>query len=134
MAVLSQHVGHHEGGQLRVRIGVDQAIVGQGVAQVAGLGIHQVQQGGFWVVGWGDRRDLVVLVATAVATISGASLSGVVLEVEGGRDQTKVRETSGRQPFKTVTVSSFTGTMKHTISYLLHLEITVINSRGLHVD
>lgn len=34
MGVLTQHVGHHEGGQLRVGVGVEQAIVRQGVEGV----------------------------------------------------------------------------------------------------
>lgn len=34
MGVLTQHVRHHEGRQLRVGVGVKQAVVGQGVEGV----------------------------------------------------------------------------------------------------
>ena len=68
MAVLGQHVGHHEGGQLRVGVGVDQAVVWQGVAEVTRLVVHQMEEGGLRVVGRGDGRDLVVLVASSIST------------------------------------------------------------------
>lgn len=35
VAVLGQHIGHHEGRQLRVGVGVEQAVVGQRVKGVA---------------------------------------------------------------------------------------------------
>lgn len=88
VGVLTQHVGHPEGGQLRVGVGVEQAVVGQGVEGVTGLVLHEVQQGRVGVVGGRDRRDLVVFVprspssATAAAsssTAAAAALTGVAL-------------------------------------------------------
>lgn len=82
VTVLRQHVGHHECGQLRVGVRVDEAVVRQRVAEVAsGVVLHQVQEGGLGVVRWGDRWDLVVLVpgsapaATPAATSSAATTS-----------------------------------------------------------
>jgi len=80
VSVLAQHVGHHEGGQLRVGVGVEQAVVLQGVEGVARLMLHQVQQGGVGVVGGRDGRDLVVLVPGRPAAAS--ALAGVVLHRE----------------------------------------------------
>lgn len=73
--VLGEHVGHHEGGQLGVRVRVDQAVVRDGVTQVAGLGVHQVQQRRLGVIGWGYRGDLVVLVSPSSAVPAAPSLS-----------------------------------------------------------
>lgn len=40
MSVLSQHVGHHDCGQLWVGVWIDQAVRRQRVAQITGLGVH----------------------------------------------------------------------------------------------
>lgn len=69
MALLRQHVGHHERGQLRVRVRVDEPVVWQRVAEVArGVVLHQVKRWGLGVVGWGDGGDLVVLVPGSAST------------------------------------------------------------------
>lgn len=84
VAVLRQHVGHHECGQLWVGVRVDEAVVRQRVAEVAGgVVLHQVQEGGLGVVWRSDGWDLVVLVpgsapaaaptATAAATATSSS-------------------------------------------------------------
>lgn len=89
VGVLTQHVGHPEGGQLRVGVGVEQAVVGQGVEGVTGLVLHEVQQGRVGVVGGRDRRDLVVFVprspsssaaaTTPTSAAAAAALTGVAL-------------------------------------------------------
>ena len=93
MSVLGQHVGHHEGGQLRVGVRVDEPVVGQRVAEVpGGVVLHQVEEGGLRVVGWSDRRDLVVLVARGVpagvpgtAAATAAALTRVALGERQGQ-------------------------------------------------
>ena len=78
MGVLTQHVGHHEGGQLRVGVGVEQAVVRQGVEGVTRIVLHEVQQRRVRVVRGGDGRNLVVLVAWSSSAAS--ALTGVALE------------------------------------------------------
>lgn len=76
MALLRQHVGHHERGQLRVRVRVDEPVVWQRVAEVArGVVLHQVERGGLGVVGWGDGGDFVVLVPRSVTPSRAAAPS-----------------------------------------------------------
>lgn len=75
MGVLTQHVGHPEGGQLRVGVGVEQAIVRQGVEGVTRLVLHEVQQGRVGVVGGRDGGDLVVLIPRSTAASSSAATS-----------------------------------------------------------
>lgn len=76
MALLRQHVGHHERGQLRVRVRVDEPVVWQRVAEVArGVVLHQVKRRGLGVVGWGDRGDLVVLVPGSASACRAAAPS-----------------------------------------------------------
>lgn len=75
VSVLGEHVGHHEGGQLGVGVRVDQAVVRDGVTQVAGLGVHQVQQGRLGVIRGGYRGDLVVLVSPPSTVPAAPSLS-----------------------------------------------------------
>lgn len=76
MALLRQHVGHHERGQLRVRVRVDEPVVWQRVAEVArGVVLHQVERGGLGVVGWGDGGDFVVLVPGSAAPCRAAAPS-----------------------------------------------------------
>lgn len=100
VAVLAKHVGHHEcGGQLGVGVGVEQAVVGQRVEGVAGLVLHEVQQGGVGVV-WGrDGGDLIVLVARPASSsaVTASALTGVVLKT--GREKDReffLNETGGR--------------------------------------
>ena len=78
VGVLTQHVGHHEGGQLGVGVGVEQAVVRHGVEGVAGLVLHEVQQRGVGMVGGCDGGDLVVFIPSTSATAS--ALTGVALE------------------------------------------------------
>lgn len=98
VALLRQHVGHHERGQLRVRVRVDEPVVWQRVAEVArGVVLHQVERGGLGVVGWGDGGDFVVLVpgspCRAAAPSSAApGLACVALRGGGGDRWRKVRE------------------------------------------
>lgn len=75
MALLRQHVGHHERGQLRVRVRVDEPVVWQRMAEVArGVVLHQVKGRRLGVVGRGDGGDFVVLVPGSVsARRAGAS-------------------------------------------------------------
>lgn len=69
LAVLCQHVRHHECGQLWVRIRVDEPIVLQRVAEVAcRVVLHQVKKRRLWVVGWSDRGDLVIFVPSSIST------------------------------------------------------------------
>lgn len=76
VALLRQHVGHHERGQLRVRVRVDEPVVWQRVAEVArGVVLHQVERGGLGVVGWGDGGDFVVLVPGSVTPCRAAAPS-----------------------------------------------------------
>lgn len=76
VALLRQHVGHHERGQLRVRVRVDEPVVWQRVAEVArGVVLHQVERGGLGVVGWGDGGDFVVLVPGPVTPCRAAAPS-----------------------------------------------------------
>lgn len=70
---MAQHVGHPEGGQLRVGVGVEQAVVWQGVEGVARLVLHEVQQGRVGVVGGRDRGDLVVFIPSSAASSSASS-------------------------------------------------------------
>lgn len=82
VAVLRQHVGHHERGQLWVRVRVDEPVVLQRVAEVArGVVLHQVERRGLGVVGWGDGGDFVVLVPESVsscrATAPSSAASGL---------------------------------------------------------
>lgn len=69
VAVLCQHVRHHERGQFRVGVRVDEPIVWQRVAEVAcRVVLHQVKKRGLGVVGWSDGGDLVVLVPSSIST------------------------------------------------------------------
>lgn len=87
MGVLTQHVGHHEGGQLGVGVGVEQAIVRQGVEGVTCLVLHEVQQRRVGMVGGCDGGDLVVFIPCSSPSAAVASaLTGVALEnKEGGK-------------------------------------------------
>lgn len=80
MGVLTQHVGHHEGGQLWVGVGVKQPVVWQCVEGVTRLVLHEVQQGGVSVVGGRDGWNLVVFVPCSSSSAAAASaLTGVIL-------------------------------------------------------
>lgn len=87
MAVLCQHVRHHECGQLWVGVRVDEPIVWQRVAEVAcRVVLHQVKKGRLGVVRWSDGGDLVVLIpistaraATSASSPAAASLTCVAL-------------------------------------------------------
>lgn len=93
MAVLTQHVGHHEGGQLRVGVGVEQPVVWQRVEGVARLVLHEVQQGGVGVVGGRDGWDLVVFVPCSSSSAAAASaLTGVILQRRGDYMLTKTKQ------------------------------------------
>lgn len=93
MGVLTQHVGHHEGGQLRVGVGVEQPVVGQRVERVTRLVLHEVQQGGVGVIGGRDGGDLVIFVPCSSSTTAAASaLTGVAL----GKEEKEKNKT----PFK----------------------------------
>ena len=94
MPVLGQHVGHHEGGQLRVGVRVDEPVVGQRVAEVpGGVVLHQVEEGGLWVVGWSDWRDFVVLVASGIpAGVPGTATAAALTRVALGERQGQGRE------------------------------------------
>lgn len=83
VSVLTQHVGHHEGRQLGVGVGVEQTIVRQGMEGVAGLVLHEVQQRGVGMV-WGcDGRNLIVFVpSSSTATVTPSSLTGEALKEE----------------------------------------------------
>lgn len=69
VAVLCQHVRHHECGQLWVGIRVDEPIVWQRVAEVAcRVMLHQVKKRRLGVVRWSDGGDLVVFVPGSIST------------------------------------------------------------------
>lgn len=101
VALLRQHVGHHERGQLRVRVRVDEPVVWQRVAEVArGVVLHQVKRRGLGVVGRGDGGDLVVLVPGSASTCRAAApspaASGLACVALGGGGQgEKVRLAGG---------------------------------------
>lgn len=89
VAVLCQHVRHHECGQLWVGIRVDEPIVWQRVAEVAcRVVLHQVKKRRLGVVWWSDGGDLVVFITGSISTgrsttstssPATASLTGVAL-------------------------------------------------------
>lgn len=73
MAVLGQHVGHHDGREVHGLVGVgrEQSVRCKAVAQrvIASFVVPQVQEGWFWEVGrcyWGD---LIVFVALVLAIV-----------------------------------------------------------------
>lgn len=121
VALLRQHVGHHERGQLRVRVRVDEPVVWQRVAEVArGIVLHQVKRRGLGVVGRGDGRDLVVLVPGSAPTCRAAAPSPAAAALAcvalgrgwgGGRGEKrgeKVRLAAG--PTSTSNARNMTGT------------------------
>lgn len=71
--VLTQHVGHHDGRQVHVLVGVgwDQAVGREAVAQgvVSSFVVHQVQEGRVREIGRCYGRDLVVLVVLILAVV-----------------------------------------------------------------
>lgn len=74
VAVLCQHVRHHECGQLWVGIRVDEPIVWQRVAEVAcRVMLHQVKKRRLGVVRWSDGGDLVVFVPGSISTARAAT-------------------------------------------------------------
>lgn len=79
VGVLTQHVGHHEGGQLGVGVGVEQAVVRQRVEGVTRLVLHEVQQRRVGVVGGCDGGDLVVFIPCS-SSAAASALTGVALE------------------------------------------------------
>lgn len=97
VAVLRQHVRHHECGQLWVGIRVDESIVWQRVAEVAcRVVLHQVKQRRLGVVRWSDGGDLVVFIPSSVSTAgattsasSPASTSLACVALGGGTDTHK---------------------------------------------
>lgn len=82
VSFLTQHVGHHECGQLGVGVGVEQAIVWQGVKGVTWLVLHEVEQRRVGVVRRCDGGDLVVLIpsSSSSATTAASALTGVALK------------------------------------------------------
>lgn len=73
VAVLGQHVGHHE---FWVGVRVDEPIVLQRVAEVAcRVVLHQVKKRGLGVVWGSDGGDLVVLVPISTARTATSSSS-----------------------------------------------------------
>jgi hypothetical protein len=73
MAVLGQHVGHHDGREIHclVRVGREQTVGRKAVTQrvVAGFVIPQVQEGWLREIGRRYRRNLIVFVTLALAVI-----------------------------------------------------------------
>lgn len=97
MGVLTQHVGHHEGGQLRVGVGVKQPVVGQRVEGVPRLVLHEVQQGGVGVIGGRDGGDLVIFVpcSSSAAAAAASALTGVALgRKEKEKNKTRFKNSS----------------------------------------
>lgn len=95
MGVLTQHVGHHEGGQLRVGVGVEQPVVGQRVEGVARLVLHEVQQGGVGVIGGRDGGDLVIFVPCSSSAAAASALTGVALgRKEKEKNKTRFKNSS----------------------------------------
>lgn len=77
MAVLCQHVGHHE---LWVGIRVDEPIVLQRVAEVAcRVMLHQVEERRLGVVRWSDGGDLVVFVPGSIPTAGASAAAAAAL-------------------------------------------------------
>lgn len=69
VAVLCQHVRHHERRQLSVGVGVDEPIVWQRVTEVAcRVMLHQVKKMWLRVVGWSDWGDFVVFIPGSIST------------------------------------------------------------------
>ena len=94
VAVLCQHVRHHECGQLRVGIRVDEPIVWQRVAEVAcRVVLHQVKKRRLGVVRRSDGGDLVVFVpgsipaARAAASASSPTAAGLTCVALRGKTQ-----------------------------------------------
>lgn len=100
VAVLCQHVRHHEWGQLRVGIRVDESIVWQRVAEVAcRVVLHQVKKRRLRVVGWSDGGDLVVFIPSSISTggsatsASSPSTTGLAcVALSGGRKRQSARK------------------------------------------
>lgn len=73
MAILGQHVGHHDGWEIHrlVRVGREQTVGCKTVTQrvVAGFVVPQVQEGWLRQIGRRYGRDLIVFVALALAVI-----------------------------------------------------------------
>lgn len=69
VAVLRQHVRHHECGQLWVGIRVDEPIVWQRVTEVAcRVMLHQVKKRRLGMVRWSDGGDLIVFIPGSIST------------------------------------------------------------------
>lgn len=73
VAILGQHVGHHDGWEVHslVRVGREQPVGRKAVAQrvVAGFVVPQVQEGWLREVGRRYRRNLIVFIALALAAV-----------------------------------------------------------------
>lgn len=82
VGILTQHVGHHKGGQLGVGVGVEQAVVRQGMERVTRLVLHEVQQRRVGVVRGCDGWNLIVFVprSSPAATTAASALTRVALE------------------------------------------------------
>lgn len=116
MGVLTQHVGHHECGQLRVGVGVEQAVVRQGMEGVTRLVLHEVQQRWVGVVRWCDGRNLIVFITSSstTTTIAASALTGVALE-----RQRKIRN----QLYELIFAS-------YSVSKEVHLSLYIRKTKG----
>lgn len=73
MAILGQHVGHHDGREIHrlVRVGREQTVGCKAVTQrvVAGFVVSQMQEGWLREIGRCYRRNLIVFIALALAVV-----------------------------------------------------------------
>lgn len=73
MAILGQHVGHHDGREIHslVRVGREQTVGRKAVTQrvVAGFVVPQVQKGRLREVGRCYRWNLIVFIALALVAV-----------------------------------------------------------------
>lgn len=85
MAILGQHVGHHDGREIHrlVRVGREQTVGCEAVTQrvVAGFVVPQMQEGWLREIGRRYRRNLIVFVTLTLAVI------GLKITGGGGRGQ-----------------------------------------------
>lgn len=98
MAVLGQHVGHHDGWEVHGLVGVgrEQSVGREAVTQrvVAGFVVPQVQEGWLREVGRCYRGDLIVFVALALAVVGLKHQKGMLLGISALQLQNMLNRTN----------------------------------------
>ena len=110
VAVLCQHVRHHECGQLWVGIRVDEPIVWQRVTEVAcRVMLHQVKKRRLGMVRWSDGGDLIVFIPGSISTGGAASSASTpatacltCVALSGGTE--KKKKVGGKEKNKRITL------------------------------